>query len=195
MAVEVRRLTGSEIAAAVRSIAELRIEVFAAFPYLYDGDPEYEARYLREYVSAPDAVLIAAFDGTRMVGAATAAPMAHQKPAFRKPFEVLGLDTDRLFYFGESVLQPHYRGRGIGHAFFDLRENHALQWGATATCFAAVIRGDDHPARPEGHLPLDGFWIGRGYAIVPGLQTALSWKEHGEPEESEKLMQYWLRQW
>lgn len=195
MAVTVRPLTGGEIGAALDDLAALRIAVFAAFPYLYDGDPAYEAEYLTEYAAAPDAVLVAAFDGARIVGAATAAPMMHQKAAFRSPFEARGLDVARLFYFGESVLLPHYRGAGIGHAFFDQREAHARACGATAACFAAVVRDVNHPARPADYTPLDGFWTRRGYALVPGLVTDLAWKEHGETDESMKQMQYWLRQW
>jgi hypothetical protein len=42
-------------------------------------------------------VLVAAFDGDRVVGAATAAPMLHQKAEFRAPFEARGLDVARLF--------------------------------------------------------------------------------------------------
>jgi GNAT superfamily N-acetyltransferase len=194
MSVEVRPLTGGEIDAAIDDLARLRIEVFAAWPYLYDGDAAYEADYLREFVAAPDAVLVAAFDGARIVGAATGSPMHANRPEFRAPFEERGIDTATLFYFGESVLLPSYRGKGIGHAFFDHREAHARTHGATATHFAAVIRADDHPARPAGYVPLDAFWRKRGYAPLPGFVTQLAWKELGEASESLKPMQYWLRQ-
>ncbi|AKM10223.1 GNAT family N-acetyltransferase [Croceicoccus naphthovorans] len=191
--VEIRALTGPEIAAATDDLAALRIAVFAAFPYLYDGDPAYEAEYLREFVSEPGSVMVAAFDGDRIVGAATASPMPSQKAEFRRPFEERGLDTATMFYFGESVLLPGYRGQGIGHAFFDHREARAREWGAKTTCFAAVIRPEGHPDRPEGYRPLDAFWRGRGYAPVPGLITWLAWKDHREAGETEKAMQYWLR--
>lgn len=193
MSVVVRPLTGAEIGAALEDLAQLRITVFAAYPYLYDGDAAYEAEYLAEYAAAADAVLVAAFDGERIVGAATAAPMIHQKAEFREPFAARGLDVDRLFYFGESVLLPEYRGQRIGHAFFDHREAQAKACGATAACFAAVIRADDHPAKAAGYVPHDAFWTKRGYAVVPGLVTELAWKEHGEEGESLKAMQYWLR--
>ncbi|MCX7285783.1 MAG: GNAT family N-acetyltransferase [Novosphingobium sp.] len=195
MTISVRPLTGSEIAAALGDLAQLRITVFAAYPYLYDGDAAYEAAYLAEYAAARDAVLVAAFDGARIVGAATAAPMMHQKAEFRAPFAARGIDVSRLFYFGESVLLPEYRGAGIGHAFFDQREAHAAGCGAGAACFAAVVRGQDHPARPADYTPLDAFWTRRGYALVPGLTTDLAWKEHGAPEERVNVMQYWMRQW
>jgi GNAT superfamily N-acetyltransferase len=193
MSLSVRPLSGAELAAALDDLAALRIAVFAAWPYLYEGDPEYEARYLAEYAAAPGAVLVAAFDGARVVGAATAAPMVHQKEEFRRPFEARGIDTARLFYFGESVLLPEYRGQGIGHAFFDHREKAARAAGAQSTCFAAVIRASDHPARPAGYRPLDAFWQARGYVPIPGLVTELAWKEHGEADESPKPMQYWLK--
>lgn len=195
MTVSVRPLTGAEIGAALDDLAMLRIKVFAAYPYLYDGDAAYEAEYLTEYAAAADAVLVAAFDGDRIVGAATAAPMIHQKAEFREPFAARGLDVDRLFYFGESVLLPEYRGHGIGHAFFDHREAQARKCGANASCFAAVIRQEDHPSKPAGYVPHDAFWTKRGYAVVPGLVTELGWKEHGEEGESLKAMQYWLRTW
>lgn len=195
MGISVRPLTGGEIAAALDDLAALRITVFAAYPYLYDGDAAYEAAYLTEYAAAPDAVLVAAFDGAKIVGAATAAPMMHQKAEFRAPFEARGIDTSRLFYFGESVLLPDYRGQGIGHVFFDQREAQAVACGANAACFAAVVREGDHPARPEGYTPLDGFWAGRGYGLVPGLTTELAWKEHGGEEERVNVMQYWMRTW
>lgn len=195
MTIKVRKLTGAEIASSVDAIADLRIRVFADFPYLYDGDRDYEAKYLAEYMAAPDAVLVGAFDGETMVGAATAAPMMHQKAEFRLPFEARGIDTDRLFYFGESVLLSPYRGQGIGHAFFDHREEHARTFGANAACFAAVVRDDDHPARPSSYVSHDAFWTKRGYAPLPNLYTELAWKEHGETDESPKRMHYWWRQW
>lgn len=195
MSLSVRALTGAEILAAIDDLAALRMTVFAEWPYLYDGDPGYEAHYLKEFIEAPDGVLVAACDGERIVGAATASPMWAQKAEFRAPFEARGIVTQDLFYFGESVLLAEYRGRGIGHAFFDHREAQARQCGANAATFAAVIRPEHHPDRPGGYVPLDAFWRKRGYAPVEGFVTELAWKEHGEAEESPKPMQYWLRQW
>lgn len=195
MTVRVAALSGQAAQPHLDDLARLRIAVFADYPYLYHGDLAYEEHYLREYAAAPGAVLVVAFDGPQVVGAATAAPMAEQKAEFRAPFADRGIDVARLCYFGESVLLPQYRGQGIGHAFFDHREAHARALGATAACFAAVVRPDDHPARPADYRPLDAFWRARGYAPVDGLVTELAWQEHGETGESLKPMQYWMRQW
>ena len=72
--VELRALTGDDLANALPSLARLRVEVFREWPYLYEGDPTYEERYLATFAAARDAVIVGAFDGTRMVGAATGCP-------------------------------------------------------------------------------------------------------------------------
>jgi len=192
MGVTVRTLRGDDLARCLPDLAALRIAIFAEYPYLYDGDREYETGYLRDFAAARGSVLVAALDGPHVVGAATASPMSMQREEFREPFEHRGYDTAAIFYFGESVLLPEYRGQGIGHAFFDHREAAARDFGARYATFAAVVRPEDHWARSPDYRPLDGFWRKRGYVKVPGLVTELSWKEHGEPVESTKPMQYWL---
>lgn len=193
LAVTVEAMTGEAIERAIDDLARLRITVFADYPYLYDGDLSYEAQYLREFAAAPDAVLISALDDGRIVGAATASPMRAQKAEFRAPFEMLGLDTSAMFYLGESVLLPEYRGQGIGHAFFDGREAQARVCGAQTATFAAVVRPEDHPDRPADYQPLDAFWRKRGYEPVTGLTTQLAWKDHRDEDETDKTMQYWMR--
>ncbi len=193
MSLVVRPLVDREMQFAIDDLARLRIEVFAAWPYLYVGDLAYEADYLREFLDARNSVLVVAFDGARIVGASTASPMPAQKAEIREPFEALGLETAGLFYFGESVLLPEYRGQGIGRAFFDQREAHAAKFGARATSFAAVVRPDDHPSRPQDYVPLDAFWNRRGYAPVDGLVTTLAWQDLGEEAETPKPMQFWAR--
>ena len=42
--IRVERLTGAALAAALPDVARLRIAVFRAYPYLYDGDAAYEER-------------------------------------------------------------------------------------------------------------------------------------------------------
>lgn len=179
--------------AALEDLARLRIAVFRDWPYLYDGSLDYERRYLRHFLDSPDAVLVVARDGEAIVGVATASPMTDQGEAFRKPFEEQGHDVSRLFYFGESVLLPACRGRGIGHAFFDAREAAARASGAEAACFCGVVRPADHPLRPQDARDLGPFWRGRGYAPVAGVIAHYDWKDIDQPKETSHPMQFWHR--
>jgi GNAT superfamily N-acetyltransferase len=194
MTLAVRRLTRSEAEAAFDDLARLRIEVFRDFPYLYDGDLDYERRYLATYLSQQGAAIIGAFDGSRLVGAATASPLANHFAEFAQPFAERGLDVADFYYFGESVLEKAYRGRGIGVRFFEEREKAARQDGFTRCIFSAVVRPDDHPLRPADYRSLDDFWRKRGYRRLEGFVTGFSWRDVGETQETEKPMEFWIKE-
>lgn len=193
MTVEVRRLTADEVERSIDELARLRIVVFRAFPYLYDGDIAYERRYLKTYMESPGAVVIGAYEGRQLVGAATAAPLADHFSEFAEPFARAGLSPEQYFYFGESVLLPAYRGRGVGVRFFDERERAAREQGFAACVFSAVVRPGDHPMRPADYRPLDDFWRNRGYVRVEGLVTEFSWLDAGQQAETPKPMEYWRK--
>jgi len=189
---ELRALTGDTLAAALDDVARLRIEVFAAYPYLYDGDLAYERRYLEPY-RAQDAIVVGAFEGAELVGAATGMPLAAHADDFAVAFEGTGIALEDVFYCAESVLLPEYRGQGIGHAFFEYRESHARRLGFDHAAFCAVLRPEDHPMKPEGYRPLDAFWRARGYAPLDGITAQFGWRDMGEEAESLKRLQVWMR--
>jgi len=191
--IAVERLTGAALEAALADVARLRIAVFRAYPYIYDGDAEYEERYLQVYRDSDAAILVGAYDGDTLVGAATGTPMEDHAADFGAALAGCGVPLERIFYCAESVLLPEYRGRGIGHRFFDLREDHARALGRTHAAFCGVVRPEDHPARPAGYRPLDPFWRKRGYAPVEGAIAHFRWKEVGEAEESDHALQFWMR--
>jgi GNAT superfamily N-acetyltransferase len=194
MTVRLENRIGPEIHPNIKDLAHLRIEVFRSFPYLYDGDMAYEVRYLDTYSQSPRSLFVLALDGDRVVGAATGIPMADETDAFKKPFMDQGYDPEKIFYFGESVLLPEYRGQGIGVAFFDRREAYARELGGFShCCFCAVERPADHPMRPADYQPLDDFWHKRGYRKEPGLTTEYHWKDVGNSEETAKPMTFWLK--
>ncbi|SEI91961.1 hypothetical protein SAMN04488058_102220 [Deinococcus reticulitermitis] len=193
----VNPVTGPELLAAIPDLARLRMGVFRAFPYLYEGSAGYEEAYLRTYAEAPGALVALARDGERVVGASTALPLVQETPDIQRPFlaaeQRREFDVARILYLGESVLLPEYRGQGLGHLFFDVREAHARALGLTVCTFCAVQRPADHPATPPGYRALGAFWHARGYQERPDLQTELSWQDVGEAGESPKPMRFWVR--
>lgn len=188
------RLAGEALRERLEDLARLRIEVFRSFPYLYDGDLAYEQRYLETYLRSRESALIVASAGERIVGAATALPLTDETENIIAPFRRQGFDIARVFYFGESVLLPAFRGRGIGVAFFEEREAWARSLGRfSVVCFCAVDRPVDHPRRPKNYVPLDAFWRRRGFQPIPDMTTEFSWKDLDETEESPKRMVYWMK--
>jgi GNAT superfamily N-acetyltransferase len=191
--VDIRVVRGAAIAPWLEAVAALRMSVFGDWPYLYTGDMAYERDYLAAYARSPDSVFVLAHDGDRVVGASTGIPLDDEDAAFQAPFRAHGSDVAAVFYFGESVLLPGYRGRGLGHAFFDRREAHARSLGRFATtAFCAVDREHDDPRRPSGHRTHDAFWRKRGYARQPGMTMRLRWNESGRGDV-EHALTFWTR--
>lgn len=205
MSVAIRVLNPDEAQARLHEIAALRIKIFRDFPYIYDGSVDYEVQYLRRYFNAPDARFVAAFSTEKttedstpkemLVGVATCLPLIQEEDFVQQPFLQSGIQLEDVFYFGESLLLSEYRGRGLGHHFFDEREKIAHSHGARITAFCAVDRPPVHPLRPSNYRALDGFWHSRGYVRQPELQSRFSWKDLNESAESEKNMIYWLKRW
>lgn len=193
MGVTVRALTGEALEAALEGVAALRIAVFRDWPYLYDGTLDYEREYLQTYRTSANALLVGAFEGDRLVGASTSTPMEDHAEAFAAPFAGQGIPLTDIYYGAESVLLPEYRGQGIGHRFFDLREAFARSLGRKWLAFCSVTRPDDHPLRPAAYRTNDAFWRGRGYAPLPGVQAEFAWKDVGEADETVKRLQFWMR--
>jgi GNAT superfamily N-acetyltransferase len=190
----IQRFSGDAINAWLPELARLRIQVFREFPYLYEGSAAYEEKYLRIYADAPDSVIVLVRDGERVVGAASGLPLAAEPPAVIEPFVAHGYDPRRIFYYGESVLLPEYRGRGLGRRFFAEREAHVRELGRfDIACFCAVERPADHPRRPAGYRPLDALWNRQGFVKHPELHTTFSWRDLDEDAESPKPMGFWLK--
>ncbi len=179
----------------LHDLAELRIEVFREFPYLYDGSLDYEKTYLETYFKSDQSVAVLVFDGDQLVGASTGLPLDHEEDNFKRPFLEHGYDPATIFYCGESILKKEYRGRGIYRRFFEERESHARQLNGIQTiCFCAVQRPDDHPLRPESFQSLDPIWQIFGYKKRPWLTTTYRWKDVDEESETDKTMVFWMKE-
>ncbi|MEQ8662526.1 MAG: GNAT family N-acetyltransferase [Gammaproteobacteria bacterium] len=176
----------------VDDLARLRITVFRDFPYLYAGSLDYERNYLATYLACPDSVVVLALDGDDVVGASTGLPLDAETAEFQRPFRAAGIDPASVFYGGESVLLPAWRGRGIYRAFFAGRENHARALGRfERMVFCAVVRAPDHPRRPPAYVPLDPVWARFGYSRRDDLVTTFEWQDLDENAPSPKQMVFW----
>ncbi|MDF1779981.1 MAG: GNAT family N-acetyltransferase [Alcanivoracaceae bacterium] len=191
MAVFVESVSGADIEPWLDALARLRIQVFREWPYLYDGTEEYEQQYLQKYVNSEKSVMVLAIDGDQVVGASSGLPLLDADSEFRQPFVEAGREQSFVFYFGESVLNPRYRGLGLGHRFFDERERFARENRYSFSTFCAVERPAEHPMRPSSARELTSFWLGRGYVKLPGAVAQFRWLDVGDTNESVKPMQFW----
>lgn len=195
MDIQVKSVKGDGIKPYITDLARLRMELFRDFPYLYDGSLEYEEDYLSVYLRSKETIIVLAIVGDQVVGASSGMPMAMEAEEVKAPFIKAGMAYESIFYFGESLLLKEYRGKGIGHLFFKEREAHAKKLKKYShAAFCAVVRPENHPRKPADYLPLDPFWVKRGYTRRPDLVTTFSWQDLDEDNESLKPMVFWIKE-
>lgn len=147
---EIRLLHGAAIAPYIDDLARLRLTVFREFPYLYDGTPEYEADYLANYARSGRSLVVLALDDGKVVGASTGLPLVDVAPEFQQPFLAQGRDPASVYYFGESLVLPAYRGQGLGFASSSSASPTHTNWPSSITARSA--RSSD-PVRTRDGQP------------------------------------------
>ncbi|MFP7723820.1 GNAT family N-acetyltransferase [Lysobacter sp. A3-1-A15] len=190
---EVRTVVGPAIEPLLDDLARLRMAVLREWPYLYAGDFRYEFDYLQTYLRSPFSLVVLALDEGRVVGASPGMPLADESPELLAPFADSPVQPADVFYLGESVLLPEYRGRGLGHRFFEQREAHARALGGYAwTGFTAVQRDPADPRCPPFQRSHEAFWKKRGYQPRSGLTLSMRWPEPGRGDV-EHALAFWTR--
>lgn len=190
MSIELKVLPPEKARGLVEELGRLRIKVFAEFPYLYNGNLDYERRYLETYFKAQSSLVGVAIDQGKIIGMTTAISLSHEEESFQRPFRDKALDPADYYYFGESLLLPEYRSLGIGKWFMQIRLDKARELGHAYACFCRVRRDKSDPRRPQSYRDLDSFWMSLGFAPMD-LTTTYSWREFGEESESAKTMEFW----
>lgn len=173
----------------------MRMEVFREYPFLYEGDLDYEMRYLeKKYTTMKNGIVVAVFDDKKLIGVSTGYPFEYEIKELQDVFTKAGREPKEYFCFGESVLNKNYRGLGIGKTFFKEREAHVQNLGKySGICFFTIVRPEDDPRRPADYRPLKPFWEKQGYREHQELKGSVAYQEIGETEETPKEMVFWIK--
>lgn len=193
MSLTLKVVRGKDILAYINELAKLRIDVFKEYPYLYDGDFDYEANYLKTYTQSEQSILVLVLENQKIVGASTGIPLTDETEDLKYPFLVKGLGISKYYYFGESILLPHCRGKGIYPQIFTARELAAREAGCFYSTFCAVDRSQSNYIIPADYRDLSSFWQRLGYVKQPELRATLEWKQIDEIQSSPKTLIFWVK--
>lgn len=190
-----KSITGQQINNWIIALAELRIQIFKDWPYLYSGSLDYERKYLSRYAQAEKSFITMAFDDDKLIGATSCIWLPQESDAqIKKAFTDRHFDLNQIVYFGESILFSEYRGWGIGSEFMQVRESFAKNiCKADYAAFCSVVRPSEHNLKPSDYVPLDSFWSKRGFEKQDGMFCKMKWPDINESDESEKVLQFWMK--
>lgn len=152
---------GVETAPYIRSLAEMRLEEFSRFPYLYVGTMEDELSYVQNYPSTPQGVIVVAFEGETIAGLYSGLPM-NTPVSFLEDWSAklteAGLDVTNYFYLGELIIKPAFRKMGLGSQLMWRLQQEAEAMGFLGLMGITAIRAKDHPLRPQDYFDTDTVW-------------------------------------
>jgi|SRR5579862_3226096 len=192
--IHVRSFTGPHLKTYLHSIAKLLAEVFREYPYHQETNMEQQIKHIKDAAAHKESIAVLIFDNTTLVGASIGVPLVAESKEIQTPFLEQQLPIQNYYFFSASVLLKPYRGRGIGHHFFDVREAHVLHFKKYShICFCSPLRPEPDPERPEDFLPLDDFWRKRGYIHHPDMQCHLPWTPVNTQHSETKTMTFWLK--
>jgi len=175
-------------------IARLRITIFREFPYLYKGSEDVETKYLQAYAEAPDACVFVIRDRETIIGAVTGVPLNREPASFTAPFAGSLFSPDAIYYLGELLFLPGYRGQGLGSRLMKEFEDHARSLGRYHhMAGATIVRPEDHPLRPSDYHPIDSFLTNAGLIKHPELHVTLPWPDL-DGNVTENTMVFWIKE-
>lgn len=186
-------LVGQAVIPYLSEIARLRITIFKEYPYLYKGSQEIETKYLQAYAEAPDACVFVVRAGEAIIGAVTGVPLSGEPASFTASFAGSPFPLDTVYYVGEVLFLPGYRGKGLGSRLLETLENHVSTLGRYNHLACATIeRPDDHPLRPGDYHPIDNFLTNAGFIRHPEFRVTLPWPDL-DGRVSDNTMVFWIK--
>jgi hypothetical protein len=161
--IQIMSLIGKGILTYIPTILRIRGEVSLEFPYLNFDNDEVQSNCLRDLSEDKNSVVILIFDGPQVVGVSAGFPLEKKEKNIRQPFLEKKYNLQEIFYLESSALLKKYHNRGIGHYFFDIRENHAKNLRYKKTCFYNVIPNENHHNYQSTNPFFEFHWKKRGY--------------------------------
>ena len=188
---EIEIFGGEKIKDVIDELGNFRITIFKEYLYLYDGNLDYERKYLSRYGNISDSILLLVRNKEGILGAATGIPLVNDEPEFTEPFKDKNLDE--IFYIGELMIRKDNRSKGIGTLLLknmlDLIDKNQFK----TVCLYTVDRGNNHPLKPDFYQSPDSLWRKFGFEKHSSHIVYFSWRDLGNVVETEKPMNVWIK--
>jgi hypothetical protein len=185
-------LTGKEAKEYLPQIANIRINMFKEFPYLYKGSLEDEKIYLDTYFNSKDTIILLAFDKQRLIAFSNSIPLEQEMDEIKQPFIKNNIDIKKYLYIGEMMIYPEHRNKNLFNIMYKFHEDNAKSIYSNIV-FMSVTRSRNHPSKPRNYRPLDILWKHNGYQELNKIKINLSWKQIDTNKLEENKLSVWSK--
>lgn len=187
---------GDELPKIIHTLGLWRIKYFREFPYLYEGNIDYEQAYLNNYIKGKDSVILCIEVEKEPIAIASGTSLMSEMDITTRSMQELSnlIPVESTAYLGEIIISEAYRGKGLSKTIISQLENHFKNLNYTHTCFLTVVR-NNHPLEPKNYIKPSVFWIANGYTKT-FVSSSFHWpciQENGKIIECENEMIYWVK--
>lgn len=158
--------SGADLKEHVNIISRLRVDTFKEYPYLYVADIQEEKKYMEAYTNNHDSIISLAKINNNIVGILTGIPLSIDSEItndVKKKLSEIKCNVNDYYYYGEVIISPEFRGKGISRQLCIVMDDLARSKGYKFACILTIIRPDDHPLKPAGYKPQDSLWKRLGF--------------------------------
>lgn len=186
---------GAKIAPYVKTVAELRVGIYREYPYLYDGNVEFELKEtLPIYTRSKNSVWGVARDGEKIIGLAIWLPLSEISRDLQTPLLEKELDVEAYCCLVDLMVLKEYQGQGIGKRLYAISEEHVKkeQRYSYLTLYTIERPIKDHK-KPKDYTSLDEYWKKRGFVKHPELFFTHPWKDIGDKVDTDHTLIFWIK--
>ena len=199
MGITVEIYIGQDSTDYIDTISKLRVDVFKEYPYLYEGELCYEKNYMLGYTTDKQAMIaIARVDG-KLAGVSTGIPLISNSEIVvdaKKVFLQEKIEIGDYYYYGEVIVLPEYRGRGLTTKLYAAQNELIKSWGFKHVCILTVVREIDHPLKPVDYKSPEKMWEHLGF-FRNKLITDYHWptiQADKSVKDIKNTLEFWTKQ-
>ncbi len=104
-------------------------------------------------------------------------------------------DTEKYYYYGEIIILPEFRGKGLATKLYFAQDKVLKEWGFEHACILTVIRENDHPLRPKHYNSPDNIWKHLGF-FQTGHKANFHWptiQPDGSSNDASNTLELWSK--
>ena len=198
MTIEIKIFIEKDAKSYIEYISKLRIEVFREFPYLYNGDIEYEMKYMKDYTSDQKGMIAVAWKEGEIAGISTGIPLISESEIVAEAhdaFKSHNINSKDCYYYGEIIVLPKFRGLGITSKLYEAQDEIIKKWGFKHACILTVVRESDHPLKPKAYKSLDNMWSHLGF-FKNNIRVEFHWptiQHDGSTKDVKNTLEFWTK--
>lgn len=188
---------GVQCSSMLDTVSQLRMEAFKEYPYLYEGDKDYESHYTNIYTQEQAIVVKAIVDGN-LAGIITGIPLVEDAKNFPEETEIFmqhNFDPNGFYYIGEVIVLSQHKLKNIGTQLFKKLEQQAYEWGYRNFCLVTIEHEKNHPLRPLDYQDSDSFFQKLGYVKteikIPAKYPTIC--ADGSVREIQNILAFWIK--